>query len=78
MVFNNDFNTKNVREFLNISKPNSHTSNSDIERQNNTITEKIRTSNLENHLPIPQQIYKAFVLYNDTHYRAIKCTPLDV
>ena len=75
MVFDNGFNNENFREFLNkewieyhLPKPNSHTRISDVERLNNTITEKIRTLNLENHLPICQQIYKAFMLYsyNDT------------
>lgn len=85
MVFDNEFNNGNVKAFMqsagieyHITKPNSHTGNSDIERFNNTITEKIRTLNIENHLPVTQQIYKAIMLYNDTYHSTIKCTPLEV
>lgn len=46
-VFVNEFNSTNVKEFLKFeniefhaTKPHSHTGNSDVERLNNTITEK--------------------------------------
>lgn len=85
MVFDNEFNNENVKEFLrakgieyHITKPNSHTGNSYIERLNNTITEKIRTLNIENYLPINQQMYKAIRIYNDTYHSTVKCTPLQI
>lgn len=83
-MFDNEFNYENAREFLNneeieyhIIKPSSHSGNSDIERLNNTITEKIGTLYLENHLLISQQIYKTFMIYNDSYHTTIKCTPLE-
>lgn len=84
-VFDNEFNSKNVRDFLtqekiefHATKPNSHTGNSDIERLNNTLTEKIRTLNLEEKLPIITQMTKAIKFYNNTVHSTIKCTPFDV
>lgn len=74
-----------IRDFLqqqgiqyHATKPNSHTGNSDIERLNNTLTEKIRTLNLEEKLPIITQINKAIAFYNNNFHSAIKCSPLDV
>lgn len=85
IVSDNEFNNENVKKFMqdegiqhHITKPNSHTGNSDIERLNNTITEKIRTLNIENYLPITQQIQKAIMLYNETYHSTIKCSPLEV
>lgn len=84
-VFDNEFNSKNVREFLtnegilfHATKPNSHTGNSDVERLNNTLTERIRSLNLEEQLPIQTQMSKAVKLYNNTYHSTIKCTPFDV
>lgn len=84
-VFDNEFNIATIRAFLqqqgieyHATKPNSHTGNSDIERLNNTLTEKIRTLNLEEILPITTQINKAVTLYNSNFHSTIKCSPLDV
>lgn len=84
-IFDNEFNSKNVRDFLtqeriefHATKPNSHTGNSDIERLNNTLTEKIRTLNLEEKLPITTQMTKAIKFYNNTVHSTINCTPFDV
>ena len=73
LVSDNEFNILTIRNFLqqkgiqyHATKPNSHTGNSDIERLNNTLTEKIRTLNLEEKLPITTQINKAVTLYNST------------
>lgn len=84
-IFDNEFNSKNVRDFLiqegiefHATKPNSHTGNSDVERLNNTLTEKIRTLNLEEKLPIVTQMTKAIKFYNNTVHSTIKCTPFDV
>lgn len=84
-VFDNEFNITTIREFLqqqgiqyHATKPNSHTGNSDIERLNNTLTEKIRTLNLEEKLPITTQINKAVTLYNSNFHSTIKCSPLEV
>lgn len=84
-VFDNEFNSRNVRDFLvreriefHATKPNSHTGNSDIERLNNTLTERIRTLNLEEKLPIITQMTKAIRFYNNTVHSTIKCTPFDV
>lgn len=84
-VLDNEFNNANVTNFLDqegiqyhFTKPNSHTGNSDIERFNNTITEKIRVFNLEEKLPINTQMNKAIKLYNSNYHSTIKCSPLDV
>lgn len=84
-VFDNEFNTKNIREFCkaenieyHVTKPNSHTGNSDVERFNNTITERIRILNLEEKLPIKIQIFKAVKFYNNNYHSSIKATPIDV
>lgn len=83
LVCDNEFNNVNVKQFcrneeinIHFSKPNSHTGNSDVERLNNTITEKIRTLNIEEKLPIREQIAKAIELYNNTYHSALKDTPL--
>lgn len=83
-IFDNEFNNTNVKEFLNkeciefhFTKPNSHTGNADAERLNNTITEKIRTLNIEEKLPIIEQINKAIFHYNNLYHSTIKCTPFD-
>lgn len=85
LVFDNEFNIATIKNFLqeqniqyHATKPNSHTGNSDIERLNNTLTEKIRTLNLEEKLPITTQITKAITLYNNNFHSTIKCTPLEV
>lgn len=85
LVFDNEFNTVNVRKFLDdnnilyhATKPNSHTGNSDIERLNNTITEKIRVLNLEDNIPIISQMARAIKFYNNTYHSSIKCTPFEV
>lgn len=80
-IFDNEFKT-NVKEFLNgeqieyhSTKPNSHTGNSDIERFHNTITERIRTLNIENKKPIRDQMLEAVKFYNNTFHSTIKTTP---
>lgn len=84
-VLDNEFNNANVKGYLDqegiqyhFTKPNSHTGNSDIERFNNTITEKIRIFNLEEKLPINTQVIKAIKFYNNNYHSTIKCSPLDV
>lgn len=85
LVFDNEFDSRHIRDFCNkenieyhVTKPNSHTGNADVERLNNTITEKIRALNLEEKLPIRIQILKAVELYNQTFHSTIKTTPLSV
>lgn len=84
-VFDNEFNTILIRAFLDsegihyhATKPNSHTGNSDAERLNNTITEKIRTFNIEEKLPIVTQMNRAIMCYNNTFHSSLKCTPFEV
>lgn len=84
-VFDNEFNSLNVREFLekegieyHSTKPNSHTGNSDVERLNNTLTEKIRTLNIEEKRPIIEQMARAVYFYNNTHHTTTKSTPFEV
>lgn len=84
-VFDNEFNTVTIRQFLeqenieyHATKPNSHTGNSDVERLNNTITEKIRTFNIEEKLPIISQMNRAILFYNNSFHSSIKCTPFEV
>lgn len=85
IVCDNEFNCINVKEFCRVEqieihfvKPNSHTGNSDIERLNNTLTERIRTLNLEEKIPIKEQILKSIELYNNSYHSTIKATPLEV
>lgn len=85
IVCDNEFKSLNIINFLkeqqveiHFCKPNSHTGNSDVERFNNTITEKIRILNIEEKLPIKSQIFKALGKYNTTYHSAIKETPLNV
>lgn len=80
-VFDNEFRNE-VKEYLknqgidfHSTKPNSHTGNSDIERFHNTITEKIRTLNLENKINIRDQMLEAVKIYNNTFHSTIKTTP---
>lgn len=82
LVGDNEFNNLNVKEFcrveginIHFSKPNSHTGNSDVERLNNTITEKIRNLNMEEKFPIKEQIMKAIEIYNKTYHSTICETP---
>lgn len=82
LVCDNEFNNINVKQFCRIgeieihfSKPNSHTGNSDVERLNNTVTEKIRILNIEERLPIKEQMSKAIEFYNNTYHSTIKDTP---
>lgn len=82
LISDNEFNSINIKEFFrsegietHFTKPNSHTGNSDIERLNNTITERIRALNLENKIPIKDQIIKAIDLYNNSFHSTIKETP---
>ena len=84
-MLDNEFNNTNVRTYLDqegiqyhFTKPNSHTGNSDIERFNSTITEKIRAFNLEEKLPINTQVIKAVKFYNNNYHSTIKCSPLEV
>lgn len=84
-VFDNEFNTTLIRPYLDsegiqyhATKPNSNTGNSDVERLNNTITEKIRTFNIEEKLPIITQINKAIMCYNNSFHSSLKCTPFEV
>lgn len=81
-VFDNGFNNENVKEFLrndgieyHATKPNSHTSSSDIERFNSTLTEKIRLLTIEEKITIIPQVYKAVTLYNDGYHSTVKCSP---
>lgn len=85
LVFDNEFKSQPIKEFCekenieyHLTKPNSHTGNADIERLNGTLTEKIRTLNLEEELPIRTQILKAVEIYNKTYHSTIKTSPLSV
>ncbi|XP_054746488.1 putative uncharacterized protein DDB_G0282499 [Anastrepha obliqua] len=84
-VFDNEFNSLNVKEFLekegieyHSTKPNSHTGNSDVERLNNTLTEKIRTLNIEEKRPIIEQMAKTVYFYNNTYHTTTKSTPFEI
>lgn len=84
-IFDNEFKSGTVTEYLrsenidfHTTKPNSHTGNSDAERLNNTITEKIRTLNIEEKIPVIMQMNKAITLYNNNYHSTIGCTPLEV
>lgn len=83
LVADNEFKHVNIKEFLNqqnvelhLSKPNSHTGNSDVERLNNSLTEKLRILNVEQLNPIRNQMLEAINTYNNQYHNTIKCTPL--
>lgn len=85
LVCDNEFKSINIKDFcrnegieIHYVKPNNHTGNSDVERLNNTLSEKIRTLNIENKLPIKEQIMKAIEYYNKNYHSTIKASPLEV
>ena len=82
LVTDNDFKHINIKEFLNnqnielhLTKPNSHTGNADVERLNNTITEKLRILDIEQKLPVRIQVIEAIKIYNNQFHSTIKTTP---
>lgn len=85
LIADNEFKNMYIKEFLDqegielhLVKPNSHTGNSDIERLNNTITEKLRTLNIEEYYPIRIQMLNAIKIYNNQYHSTIKSTPHEV
>lgn len=82
IVADNEFKYVNIKEFLrqesvelHLVKPNSHTGNSDVERLNNTLTEKLRILNLDQPNPIRIQMLDAIKSYNSQYHSTIKTTP---
>lgn len=64
---------------LHLTKPNSHTGNSDIERFHSTIAEKFRILyKLEKECSVKQLIQKAIRNYNERFHSTIKYTPNEV
>lgn len=86
MIADNEFKAARIKEFLDkenielhLTKPNSHTGNSDIERFHSTITEKFRILyKTEKGLSMKQLIQKAIRNYNNRFHSTIKCTPNEV
>lgn len=84
IIADNEFKHINIKDFLtkenielHLVKPNSHTGNSDVERLNNTITEKLRILNLENKQPIRNQMLEAIKIYNKQYHSTIKVPPIE-
>lgn len=82
IVADNGFKDTNIVDFLreegiefHLTKPNSHTGNSDIERLHNTLNEKIRILNIEQKRVISSQIIEAVRNYNSIFHSSIQCTP---
>lgn len=85
LVCDNEFNSINVKQFcrdegieIHFVKPNNHTGNSDVERLNGTLTERIRALNLENKIPINEQMFKAVEYYNNSYHSTIEAKPIEV
>lgn len=86
IIADNEFKTIRIKEFLNnenielhLTKPNSHTGNSDIERFHSTIAEKFRILyKLEKECSVKQLIQKAIRNYNERFHSTIKYTPNEV
>lgn len=84
LIADNAFKDINIKDFLkeqnvelHLAKPHSHTGNSDIERLHNTLTEKIRVSNIDEPNPIKIQLLNAIQCYNDRFHSTIKFAPLE-
>lgn len=82
LIADNEFKHINIKEFLqtenielHLVKPNCHTGNSDIERFNNTITEKLRILKLESTKPIREHMLEAIKIYNSQFHSTIQTTP---
>ena len=83
IIADNEFKHINIKEFLNkenvelhLVKSNSHTGNSDVERLNNSLTEKLRILNLEQTQPVRIQMLDAVKTYNNQYHSTIKCAPI--
>lgn len=84
IVADNEFGHVNIKQYLknnnielHLTKPNSHTGNSDLERLNNTITEKIRILRLESTDGIKLLMQQAIRSYNHLYHSTIKLTPYE-
>ena len=82
IIADHGFNDLNVKDFLrnqnielHITKPNSHTGNSDIERLHNTLTEKIRILNIDQPNSINVQTLEAVRSYNNQFHSTTKFSP---
>lgn len=81
IITDNKFNAENLKEFfkeqnveLHLTKPNTHTGNSDIERFHSTLQEKVVSMrNLD--LTIIQKIHRAVSNYNNRYHSTLRMTP---
>lgn len=86
IVADNEFKAVQIKEFLqtegitlHLTKPNSHTGNSDIERFHSTIAEKFRILTLnKSRYSVRRLMQKAVRNYNERFHSTIKCSPSDV
>lgn len=86
IVADNEFKAVQIKEFLqtedimlHLTKPNSHTGNSDIERFHSTIAEKIRILILnKTRVSLRSKVQQAIRSYNQRVHSTIKFTPSDV
>lgn len=86
LVPDNEFKSVNIKDYLrnenielHLSKPNSHTGNSDIERLHSTLSEKIRAMTIDrSSLSIKDKISKAIEYYNNIYHSVIKEKPINV
>lgn len=81
IIADNEFKSENLKEFFNahevnlhLTKPNTHTGNSDVERFHSTLQEKLVTMrNLD--LTIIQKVHKAVNNYNNRYHSTIRMSP---
>lgn len=86
MVFDNEFNNVNVKEFLNkegisyhFTSAKNHTGNADIERVHNTILEHIKIlTQKDSKMNIIEKMNKATEFYNNTIHSSTKEKPINI
>jgi len=84
IIADNEFDSFRIKELLrqegielHLTKPNSHTGNSDVERLHNSLAEKFRiTYKTEaSNMSVKQIMQRAVRNYNERYHSTIKCTP---
>lgn len=81
IITDNEFSAENLKEFfreqnveLHLTRPNTHTGNSDVERFHSTLQEKLVTMNKED-LTLVQKVHRAVNNYNNRYHSTIQMSP---
>lgn len=81
IIADNEFKSENLKEFFNeqqvdlhLTKPNTHTGNSDIERFHSTLQEKLVTMR-NSDLTLIQKVHRALKNYNNRYHSTLKMSP---